>query len=335
MSRKIITQSITNKEFTDKFINFSEIALWSYTLNDNFIKGDDFLKFIDCIFNSQLTYANEAYLKFVNIKSFDLTRIIEAENNLKILNRNLEERVKDRTKELINLNKEKDNILSMVSHDLKNPLTGIILAADIVKMQSEKYQDVKLTEIGEKISRTSYKMIDIIKNLLELNAVESGKINTQFAYIDLSIILNNLVNDAKLNAEKKNQEIILENDFDQYPVYIDKKLLVQVLDNLISNALKFTHKGKNIFVKLIDEENYYSILIQDEGVGIPEDDLPKLFQKFSKLSPKPTDGEDSTGLGLSIVKQLVEIMNGTISVKSELNAGTTFSIRFNRHQTNF
>jgi len=119
MSRKIITQSITNKEFTDKFINFSEIALWSYTLNDNFIKGDDFLKFIDCIFNSQLTYANEAYLKFVNIKSFDLTRIIEAENNLKILNRNLEERVKDRTKELINLNKEKDNILLMVSHDLK------------------------------------------------------------------------------------------------------------------------------------------------------------------------------------------------------------------------
>lgn len=269
------------------------------------------------------------------IISFDITRIIEAENNLKILNRNLEERVKDRTKELINLNKEKDNILSMVSHDLKNPLTGIILAADIVKMQSEKYQDVKLTEIGDKISRTSYKMIDIIKNLLELNAVESGKINTQFAYIDLSIILNNLVNDAKLNAEKKNQEIILENDFDQYPVYIDKKLLVQVLDNLISNALKFTHKGKNIFVKLIDEENYYSILIQDEGVGIPEDDLPKLFQKFSKLSPKPTDGEDSTGLGLSIVKQLVEIMNGTISVKSELNVGTTFSIRFNRHQTNF
>jgi len=202
-------------------------------------------------------------------------------------------------------------------------------------MQSEKYQDVKLTEIGEKISRTSYKMIDIIKNLLELNAVESGKINTQFAYIDLSIILNNLVNDAKLNAEKKNQEIILENDFDQYPVYIDKKLLVQVLDNLVSNAIKFTHKEKNIFIKLVDEENYYSILIKDEGVGIPDEDLPKLFQKFSKLSPKPTDGEDSTGLGLSIVKQLVEIMNGTISVKSELNVGTTFSIRFNRHQTNF
>lgn len=278
---------------------------------------------------------NNNNISEILIISFDITRIIEAENNLKILNRNLEERVKDRTKELINLNKEKDNILSMVSHDLKNPLTGIILAADIVKMQSEKYQDVKLTEIGDKISRTSYKMIDIIKNLLELNAVESGKINTQFAYIDLSIILNNLVNDAKLNAEKKNQEIILENDFDQYPVYIDKKLLVQVLDNLISNALKFTHKGKNIFVKLIDEENYYSILIQDEGVGIPEDDLPKLFQKFSKLSPKPTDGEDSTGLGLSIVKQLFEIMNVPISVKSELNVGTTFSIRFNRHQTNF
>lgn len=271
----------------------------------------------------------------VLIISFDITRIVEAEWNLKSLNKNLEERVKDRTRELINLNKEKDNILSMVSHDLKNPLTGIILAADIVKIQSETYKDDKLKEISNKISKTSYKMIDIIKNLLELNAVESGKIQTQFSYVDLTLILNNVVSDAQLNADKKNQIINLSNNFEQYPVYIDKKLIVQILDNLISNAIKFTHKNKNIYIELIDEENYYTIKIKDEGVGIPESDLPNMFQKFSKLSSKPTDGEDSTGLGLSIVKQLVEIMNGKIKVESELEIGTTFYIKFNRHQTNF
>lgn len=271
----------------------------------------------------------------VLIISFDITKIIEAEKSMKNINRNLEIRVNERTKDLIALNKEKDNILSMVSHDLKNPITGIILATDIIKMQADKYKDDKLKEISEKISKTSYKMIDIIKNLLELNAVESGKIQTQFAYVDLTIVLNNVVSDAQLNANAKQQTINLINNFEQYPAYIDRKLLTQILDNLVSNAIKFTHKGKNIFIELIDDENYYTIVVQDEGVGISKEDIPNMFHKFSKLSSKPTDGEDSTGLGLSIVKQLVEIMNGTISVESEVGVGTKFFVRFNRHQANF
>lgn len=177
-------------------------------------------------------------------------------------------------------------------------------------------------------------MIDIIKNLLELNAVESGKIQTSFSYVNIALSLQNCVNDAKMNAEKKNQQIHLNLPDQEYAVYIDKKLIVQVIDNLISNAIKFTHKHKNIWVELIDNEEYYSIKIKDEGVGISDDDKPKLFQKFTKLSSKPTDGEDSTGLGLSIVKQFVELMNGKIEVESKLNEGTTFIITFNRHQVN-
>jgi PAS domain S-box-containing protein len=268
------------------------------------------------------------------IISFEITRLIQAENKLLNLNKTLEDRVKQRTEELVNLNKDKDNILSMVSHDLKNPLTGIILASDIIKHQSEKHNDKKLYDVAEKISRTSYKMIDIIKNLLELNAVESGKIQTNFTYVDLTQILKQTVNDAKLNAERKLQEIHLINSDEEFAVYIDKKLLVQVLDNLISNAIKFTHKEKNINIELHTNENDYSISVSDEGIGIADEDIPKLFQKFSRLKSKPTAGEDSTGLGLSIVKQLVEIMNGKVEVESKLGVGTKFTIKFNRHQVN-
>lgn len=269
------------------------------------------------------------------IISFEITRLIQAETKLIYLNKTLEDRVKERTAELVNLNKDKDNILSMVSHDLKNPLTGIILASDIIKHQSKIYNDEKLFNIAEKIESTSYKMIDIIKNLLELNAVESGKIQTHFAYFDLTKILEQSVNDAKINADKKNQQINLIINTTDYAVYIDKKLLIQVLDNLISNAIKFTHKEKNITIQLHDQNESYSISIKDEGIGIDEDDIPKLFQKFTKLKSKPTAGEDSTGLGLSIVKQLVEILNGTIKVESKVNHGTTFTIIFNRHQVNY
>lgn len=268
------------------------------------------------------------------IISFEITRLITAENKLIQLNKNLEDRVNERTLDLVNLNKDKDNILSMVSHDLKNPLTGIILASDIIKIHSEKNNETKIFEVAEKIAKTSYKMIDIIKNLLELNAVESGKISTHFTYINLPQVLENIVNDAKINSDNKSQHIHFISKSEEYAVYTDKKLMIQIMDNLISNSIKFSHKNKNIWIELIEEKDNYSVIVKDEGVGISKDDLPKLFDKYSKLNSKPTDGEDSTGLGLSIVKQLVELLNGKIEVESKVNKGTQFTLNFNRHQVN-
>lgn len=277
----------------------------------------------------EITNSNE-----ILIISFEITRLINAENKHIQLNKNLEDRVNERTLDLVNLNKDKDNILSMVSHDLKNPLTGIILASDIIKIHSEKNNDTKVFEVAEKIAKTSYKMIDIIKNLLELNAVESGKISTHFTYINLPQVLENIVNDAKINSDNKAQHIHFSSKSDEYAVYTDKKLMIQIMDNLISNSIKFSHKNKNIWIELIEEKENYSVIIKDEGVGISKEDLPKLFDKFSKLNSKPTDGEDSTGLGLSIVKQLVELINGSIEVESQVNKGTQFTLTFNRHQVN-
>ncbi len=268
----------------------------------------------------------------VLIISFEITRLINAENKLLQLNKNLEDRVNERTLDLVKINKDKDNILSMVSHDLKNPITGIILASDIIKLHCEKNNDTKVYEVAEKIAKTSYKMIDIIKNLLELNAVESGKINTHFAYINLSQVLNNIIQDASINVENKQQKLILKVQSEDYAVYTDKKLFVQIMDNLISNSIKFSHKKKTIWVELIEDKEEFSIIVKDEGIGISAEDLPKLFDKYSRLNSKPTDGEDSTGLGLSIVKQLVELLNGTIQVESKLNKGTKFTLTFNRHQ---
>jgi len=113
-----------------------------------------------------------------------------------------------------------------------------------------------------------------------------------------------------------------------FTAFVDQELVLQVLDNLLSNAVKYSPHGKNIFIRLRQDENYLRCEIQDEGPGLSEEEKPQLFNKFSRLDAQPTGGEHSTGLGLFIVKKLVEAMNGKVWCESELGQGATFIVAF-------
>jgi signal transduction histidine kinase len=127
-------------------------------------------------------------------------------------------------------------------------------------------------------------------------------------------------------AAKK--EIQLHLDCPNRSIYFlsDRQLLGRMLENLLSNAIKYTDTGKNVWISVSEEKDAVSLKISDEGVGIPQEELPHLFSKYSKISSRPTAGEASTGLGLAIVKRICEELNGKISCESSLGKGSVFTV---------
>lgn len=248
-------------------------------------------------------------------------------------------RLEEQNRQLIALNHEKNEFLGIAAHDLKNPLNNIgdlarIIQTEITNLPSEEVQD-----LAGLIRQSATKMVELVRNLLDVNAIEEGGIKLNPTLFDIRETVNRIVESYTQRAVQKN--ILLHYSFPDEAVitFADERLTEQVVENLISNAIKYTPTNKNVIVRLtnISEENANSqnvqpataqamvrIEVQDEGPGISEEDKKKLFGKFSRLSAQPTGGEHSTGLGLSIVKNLVEVMNGEVWCESVLGEGATF-----------
>lgn len=148
----------------------------------------------------------------------------------------------------------------------------------------------------------------------------------------MKTILNEVAHNFSLQAKAKNISIHLVKDTNKVFVRVDRDYLAQIFQNLLSNAIKFSPKNQSIYLHIEESGKYYLSKIKDEGPGISESDQKKLFTKYQKLSAKPTDGEDSTGLGLVIVKKYVEAMGGRIWCESTLGQGATFIVELKKYQ---
>jgi two-component system, sensor histidine kinase and response regulator len=248
----------------------------------------------------------------------------ELEN--KITERTLELNEKNAT--LIQLNQEKNELLSIVAHDLKNPLSGIQGATEeMISALDEMHKD-EMTEWLVMINRGSRQMFDLINNLLDVNVIESGKIKVSLTQVNIFPTLQSLINDYIERAKVKNLTLNFQYNNHAYNACVDKQLVHQILENLISNAIKYSPFGKNISIRVSQDEQYVRCEIEDEGPGLSDDDQDKLFSKFNRLTPQPTGGEQSTGLGLFIVKKLVESMHCKVWCESQLGQGATFVVMF-------
>lgn len=259
-------------------------------------------------------------------------------------NEDLEQKVKDRTEALARANEElqtrnafldqlnrvKDEFLNMVSHDLKNPLNSILLFSRY--MESRRVSEAKVREIGGMISRAGQRMFSLLEDLLDLNRLEQKKLKLNLEPLDWGHEIQLLVADFEAMACEKKQRLRFLKQVNSSLLQADTARLRQIVENLVSNALKFSPPGCQ--VTLILEQRPGSagpellLSVLDQGPGLSAEEQTRLFQAFVKLSPQPTGGESSSGLGLSIAYQLAEAMGGKLWCESQLGEGSTFVLSF-------
>ncbi len=318
----------TQEFFREMWITISSGEPWRGEVRNQAKDGSYY--WVETAISPMLDQHGQIY-QYVSVR-YEITERKRIEEELQTWSQELEKRVEERTHELQELNHEKDEILGIAAHDLKNPLAGILSGAEIL----ERYysDDDKIKYFATMIISASDQMLGIIKNLLEINVLENGKFVMNLTPISLEVVVP-IIEDYEQRAKTKDIHVLYEPPPGTLaPVIMaDEQVLWRIVDNIISNALKYSPHGKNIYVRVLSrtDENgveYGRMEVQDEGSGISAEDKKKLFGKFARLSAIPTGGESSTGLGLSIVKKLTEGMNGKVWCESELGQGATFIVEF-------
>ena len=231
------------------------------------------------------------------------------------------------------LNEEKNMFLGIAAHDLKNPLSGIMSFAKKLRLNFDNLKKEDVIEYTDEIEKATDKMIQLVMEVLDITAIESGRRNFNYEEIDPGVVAQRVVLDYRERAQNKNIEIVY-NAEENLGIVTDKSALRQILDNLVSNAVKFSPLGKKIFVTVKQNGNMIRFEIKDEGPGLTEKDKIRLYGKFSRLSAQPTGGENSTGLGLSIVKNLTEALGGKVRCESREGKGALFTVELPRSMHN-
>ena len=222
------------------------------------------------------------------------------------------------------LDQEKSEFLSMAAHDMKNPLGNIVGLIELIKMQPSG--STELMQYLEMIDQSTRQMLELIMTLLDVNRIESGRTPVTLEHCDLNTLTKQMLFQYEQRARAKQLNIRFEGGEGDCRAQTDSQLYLQVLDNLISNAIKYSPPGKNIHIRVSPRNVYVRCEVMDEGPGLSERDRERLFSKFARLSARPTANESSTGLGLFIVKKLVDLMHGQVWCESEPGQGANFIV---------
>ncbi len=219
-------------------------------------------------------------------------------------------------------NARKTELMSIVSHDLKSPLSSVLAAIKLIE-----YGDItteEFPEVGGMLRRTCERMIELIENLLASSAMEMGEIQISKSTCNAKDLMKRVAEANSLNLEQKSQKLTLLSEGSNFDFDADKMLIYQVLENFTSNAIKYSPPKTTITTRVIATTNAIRFEVQDEGPGLTDEDKQKLFGFFQRLSARPTAGESSHGVGLAITKRVVDLHGGKIWAESQVGEGTTF-----------
>lgn len=230
-----------------------------------------------------------------------------------------------RNEQLVRSNAEKDKFFSIIAHDLRSPFHGLLGLTDMVAADSDDFSRDDFIGYCKSIHDTSFSLFKLIENLLAWSQMQSGSMSFKPADIDLARLVSDSILTLKDRSISKEIEIINRITF-PVKIFADENMVKSVMRNLLSNAIKFTNrKGRVIISSKLTGKNMIEVSVNDNGIGLSEKNLKKLFKVEEKVSSKGTEGEPSTGLGLLLCREFIEKNGGEIWVESETGKGSTFS----------
>ncbi|MBK8792086.1 MAG: GAF domain-containing protein [Holophaga sp.] len=227
--------------------------------------------------------------------------------------------------QLHDLNQLKNRFLGMAAHDLRHPITVMQGYLDMLVAGVLGPMPTNQARVMRVLQGASETMLSMVNDLLDVSSIESGNLELRFEAVALDAFMEEIQGESALLAQGKQQTVALEIPAELPSLQMDPQRIHQVLTNLVTNAIKFSHAGTTITLGALPDSRGLRIFVKDQGQGIPRAELAKAFTEFGRLSVRPTAGESSTGLGLAIAKRIVEAHGGRIWVESVEGQGSTFS----------
>jgi len=223
------------------------------------------------------------------------------------------------------LNEMRSNFFSMTSHQFRTPLSTILLSAELLQKYGQRWDEQKRSEHLGRIEDAAKRLNSMLEDILVIGRAESGRYICTPRNFDLIAVCDQVIREMSTNDQNEHT-LVFQHEMTSLPVYQDIEVMRRVVDNLLSNAIKYSPKNSSVIVNLKVENSYVLLEVSDEGIGIPERDIKYLFQPFQRGSN--ASDYPGTGIGLTIIQKSVELMNGSISLKSKEGQGTTFMVRF-------
>lgn len=296
-----------------------------------FYEKENFHSFVNLfVFIISIAFPLSYLFSLINELVYYNTELKDKNHNLTELSDNLEKTVKERTRDLIlakedaeTANKSKSEFLSNMSHEIRTPMNGIMGFIEILsdnETNTEKKEYLNILKISSK------NLLNIINDILDLSKIEAGKYSVNHEPVKLYDYAVMIARGYEKQAKNKGIDFIFDSNDTTTEILTDEKIFAQILNNLLSNAVKFTDKGYvKLSIKTIDNE-LIEIKVEDTGIGINKDKQHRIFEPFFQGDASLSKKYGGTGLGLQIVKKSVDLLKGTISVKTQENIGTEFTI---------
>lgn len=258
--------------------------------------------------------------------SSDITEFIKSQKALGEIQEQLLKAEREKNEALENSMKMKDDFLATITHEFKTPLTVINAALQTIEALYESQLSDKVKKHLQRIHTNSLRQMRLVNNLLDITLFNAGHLKVNRKNVDIIFLTSTIVKSVELYAKQKDTEIEFSTDCMSKEMAIDEEKYERILLNLLSNAIKFTPNGRLIYVNISCKDKKAVITVKDNGVGIPKDKLKLIFERFGQVDSSLTRQAEGTGIGLSLVKTLVEGMNGTITLESEVGKGSTFVV---------
>jgi len=276
-------------------------------------------------YNKRLEKAVTQRTKVISKQKEELKKSLEEKVDINKYLKTTNKKLIESELKLKRLNATKDKFFSIISHDLKNPFASLLSISEFIVKNYKNTNEEDRIEILQKINMSANQIYSLLDNLLTWSSLQKGHIKINRIQFDISKVIKESINLYQVAAEKKGINIIV-NIHNNMSVYADREMLSAIIRNFINNAIKFSNSDDVIEIKTKKINSYIEIIVSDSGIGIPEEDLKKLFRTDARLKTKGTSGEKGTGLGLILCKEFIEKNGGSIKVESKINTGSNFII---------